>query len=369
MQAVTRMFMTMALMAVLALGVGVVVAQDDDLGMADAVVSGDLNSACAVAVQEFFRTRDMSVLGPNVMFSDPDTMGIGMTGMETSAGADTTGAMGNLTQPMMFDSAAFGDGLYDIRSLVVGDTLVVAEFTFTGTNTGDFMGQAATNIPVSAPAVAIFNCENGAVTEARLYYDRASIMSQMGIDSGMTGADTVEGADTMATEAGMDTTGTDTTGMDTAGLDTTGADTAPIDPLAGGDTLSMETLPPDPYALLDAVTDDPAAYMGQTVTVAGPITELAGGLADNGFIIVEEDLIGDDPALIIGATADLLAGSTWAVDQQVIVTGVVRGMVIADLEAELGYDLADELYAGYENFPVIVASEVGPYDPAAQTAP
>ena len=359
MKAVTRMFVTVALMAVLALGVGAVVAQDDDLGMADAVVSGDLDSACAVAVQEFFRTRDMSVLGPNVMFSDPDTMGIGMTGMETSDGGDTTGAMGNLTQPMMFDSAAFGDGLYDIRSLVVGDTLVVAEFTFTGTNTGDFMGQAATNIPVSAPAVAIFNCENDAVTEARLYYDRASIMSQMGIDSGMTGADTVEGADTMATEAGMDT----------AGLDTTGADTAPIDPLAGGDTLSMETLPPDPYALLDAVTDDPAAYMGQTVTVAGPITELAGGLADNGFIIVEEDLIGDDPALIIGATPDLLAGSAWAVDQQVIVTGVVRGMVIADLEAELGYDLADELYAGYENFPVIVASEVGPYDPAAQIAP
>ena len=346
MNAVTRMFVTVAMLAILVLGASAVVAQDDDLGMADAVVSGDLNSACAVVVQEFFRTRDMSVLGPNVMFSDPDT----------------AGTMDGMMQPMMFDSAAFGDGVYDIRSLVVGDTLVVVEFTFSGTNTGDFVGQAATNMAVSVPAVAIFTCENDAVTDVRVYYDRANVMSQMGMGTDM-GADTAAAdaaaADTMATEESMDAAG-----ADTAPTNTTGADTAPIDPLTGVDgAVDVETLPPDPYALLDAVTDDPAAYMGQTVTVAGPITELAGGLADNGFIIVEEDLIGDDPALIIGATPDLLAGSTWAVDQQVIVTGVVRGMVIADLEAELGYDLADEFYVGYESFPVIVASEIGPYDP------
>lgn len=366
-----RMSMCVATAAFTLLGATTAFAQDD-LGMDDAMISGDTNSACAVVVQDFFRTRDMSVLGPNVTFSDPDTMDAVGTmdmppadavateeGMDTIAegdttvseeGMDTTDSMGTLLQPMLFDMAAFGDGTYDIRSMIVGDGVVVVEFTFSGTNTGDLMGQPATNAAVNTPAVAIFACDGETVSDVRVYYDRASVMNQLGMGTSMTGEDTMAGADTTAME-GMDTVGNDTlVGADTLGMDTVG----------------MDTMANDPYATLDAVTDDPTAYMGQTVTVAGPIRELVGGDVANGFVIVEEDLIGDDPALIVGADAAMLTGGAWAVDQQVIVTGTVQSMVVTDLETSLGYDLTDDLYAGYEGYPVIVASEVGPYDPNAQ---
>lgn len=374
MELTKRLTICMAIAACVLLGATAALAQDD-LGMDDAMVSGDVNSTCALVVQDFFRTRDMSVLGPNVTFSDPDTMdAVGTmdmppSGADTTAegettgeGIDTTDSMGSMLQPMLFDMAAFGDGSYDIRSMIVGDNAVVVEFTFSGTNTGDLMGQAATNAMVNTPAVAIFACQGDVVSDVRVYYDRVGIMNQLGMGTSMTGEDTMAGADTTAMDD-METAGNDTlAGMDTVASDSmTGEDAAALDTMVG-----MDTLPPDPYALLDAISDDPAAYMGQTVTVAGPIREIVGGDLGNGFIIVEEDLIGDDPALILGTNPELLSGGAWAIDQQVIVTGVVHGMVVADLEAQLGYDLSDDLYVAYEGVPVIIASEVGPYDPNAQ---
>lgn len=393
---------TMLMAASLMFGATSAFAQDGDAGMTNASISGDTNSACAVAVQDFLRTGDASAFTSGAsattgtMDAEPadattdsevmateealDTTGAADVDLEATEAADaalttdetldTTGTMDS--QPTPFDLSAFGEGTYEVHTLIVGDNAVFAEFTFTADADSEIASQLPEGATILTPAAAVFDCEADTITEARVYYQREEVSGGMDVEGAedtddMAGTDTIEATETAAmdAEAGADTLeGADTTAMDTVegeGVDTLeGADTGMND-VAAAD-LPMD----DPYAVLDAITDNPEAYMGQTVTVAGPITEYAGGDISNGFIIVEEDLIGDDPALILGADGELLTGGAWEVGQQVIVTGVVRGMSVTELEGELGYDLTDDVYAGWENIPVIVASEVGPYDPNAQ---
>ena len=415
---------TMLMAASLMFGATSAFAQDGDAGMTNASISGDTNSACAVAVQDFLRTGDASAFTSGAsattvtMDAEPadattdsevmateealDTTGAADVDLEATEAADaalttdetldTTGTMDS--QPTPFDLSAFGEGTYEVHTLIVGDNAVFAEFTFTADADSEIASQLPEGATILTPAAAVFDCEADTITEARVYYQREEVSGGMDVEGAedtddMAGTDTIEATETAAmdAEAGADTLEGAEAGADTLegadavvgahtvdGPHPTAMDTVEgegVDTLEGADTgmndVAAADLPmDDPYAVLDAITDNPEAYMGQTVTVAGPITEYAGGDISNGFIIVEEDLIGDDPALILGADGELLTGGAWEVGQQVIVTGVVRGMSVTELEGELGYDLTDDVYAGWENIPVIVASEVGPYDPNAQ---
>lgn len=116
-------------------------------------------------------------------------------------------------------------------------------------------------------------------------------------------------------------------------------------------------------ATLDDVIDNPDAWFGQTVTVAGYIDEDT-NLAMGNFVIRDDDVLDQDRAVVLSTTdaqAAIPTGTlveTWSVGDRVTVTGTVRPFVIADLEAELGYDIDDTLYEGYEDLPAIVATSV-----------
>ncbi len=80
---------------------------------------------------------------------------------------------------------AFPDGkIGDLHVVTQGNT-VVAEFTGRGTHTGELGGPmgpiAPTNRKVEMRCVEILEFANGKVTSARVYFDTANMMMQLGI--------------------------------------------------------------------------------------------------------------------------------------------------------------------------------------------
>jgi hypothetical protein len=104
----------------------------------------------------------------------------------------------------------------------------------------------------------------------------------------------------------------------------------------------------------DDLTDNLSAYLGQTVTVRQEAEEVIG---ESAFLFDDDQLFGGERRLVINASGEglfLVDGD----DTQVQATGEVRELVVADLETEYGLDLDPELYAEYEQQPVIVAESL-----------
>lgn len=102
------------------------------------------------------------------------------------------------------------------------------------------------------------------------------------------------------------------------------------------------------------LTENLSAYLGQTVTVREEAEEVIGEAA---FLLDEDQLFGGEEVLVINASGEGLFLADGD-DTEVQVTGEVRELVIADLETEYGLDLDPELYAEYEQQPVIVAESL-----------
>ncbi|HEX7600149.1 MAG TPA: ester cyclase, partial [Polyangiaceae bacterium] len=79
--------------------------------------------------------------------------------------------------------SAFPDSQMTPTRTFAKGNVVVTESVFTGTNTGDFMGQKATGKKVGYHAVMIswFN-DDGLVSKEHVYYDHATAMAQMKAD-------------------------------------------------------------------------------------------------------------------------------------------------------------------------------------------
>ena len=95
-------------------------------------------------------------------------------------------------------------------------------------------------------------------------------------------------------------------------------------------------------------------YLGQTVSVREEVEELVG---DYAFLLDEDQLFGGEETLIINASGqpvDLVEGD----DTDVQVTGEVRELVLADLEAEYNFDLDNDVFVEYENQPAIIAQSI-----------
>lgn len=102
------------------------------------------------------------------------------------------------------------------------------------------------------------------------------------------------------------------------------------------------------------LSDNLIAYVGETVTVREEAEEVIG---DSAFLLDDDQLFGGEEVLVINASGEglfLVDGD----DTEVQVTGEVRELIIADLETEYGLDLDPELYAEYEQQPVIVAESL-----------
>jgi steroid delta-isomerase-like uncharacterized protein len=289
-----RILVGLVVVALLAMGVSFAVAQDTSTN-----VYGDQNSQAWQNVQQFFQSGDFGVLGSDFQWNGP--LGQQPLMANQMANADT-----------LFNRNAFADSSYDIRSAIVTDNAVAVEFTFHGTQNGAFMGQTATSRPVNLPAVAVFHFDdNDQVDTVHTYYDTDALRSQLGF---------ANPGYTYSAPAALPVTGD--------------------------------------QASLDDIIDNPMAYDGMQVSVLAVIREFVGGVPGNGLIVHDYDLLNPDPALVVGANADILNNAAFQIDQAVEVDGTVYGAGIINARDQLGYDLNWNTGVDFQNIPVIVADQV-----------
>lgn len=81
----------------------------------------------------------------------------------------------------MFYGGAFGDGHYTLQNMLIEGHRVMLEFTFHGTHTGPLGEIPATGRTVELPMMSVYHVEDGYIQWARLYYDSASLMRQLGL--------------------------------------------------------------------------------------------------------------------------------------------------------------------------------------------
>ncbi len=102
------------------------------------------------------------------------------------------------------------------------------------------------------------------------------------------------------------------------------------------------------------LTDELSAYLGETVTVRQDVQELVG---DSAFLLDDDQFFGGEEVLVINASEEglmLVEGE----GTEVQVTGEVREFLMADLEQEYDVELDPDLFAEYEQQPVIVAQSL-----------
>ena len=75
---------------------------------------------------------------------------------------------------------AFPDLHVEIDNLIVAEPFVVVEWRATGTNTGQFAGAEPTGLPFTRRGVGVAEVHNGSFTAYRDYFDRATMLSQIG---------------------------------------------------------------------------------------------------------------------------------------------------------------------------------------------
>lgn len=108
------------------------------------------------------------------------------------------------------------------------------------------------------------------------------------------------------------------------------------------------------------ISDNPEAFIGQTVTVRGEVDDIRGVQT---FTLNDNDLIADEDLLVIASEplTDLVrepAGAALQEDDRIRVSGTVRRLVVTDIERELDFDLDPELEVEFRDRPVLVADEV-----------
>ena len=154
---VTRQLFAVALMA----GAGAGLAQPVD----DAVTRATRETFMAHSVH-----HDPSYFAEDATFTD-------MTNpSQPLVGRDAIGAM-----LATFFSGAFADGGYRTENLLIEGNRVLLEFTYLGTHTGQFGELPPTGRRVELPMMSVYHVEDGLIRWARLYYDSASLLRQLGV--------------------------------------------------------------------------------------------------------------------------------------------------------------------------------------------
>ncbi|MBE9212241.1 hypothetical protein IQ247_05870 [Plectonema cf. radiosum LEGE 06105] len=101
------------------------------------------------------------------------------------------------------------------------------------------------------------------------------------------------------------------------------------------------------------VVDNTAALAGKTVTVRSEPVDKVGPAS---FTVSDQKFFGSEPILVINASGEPF--TLPADDIEVQVTGIVRNLVVADIEREYDLDLDTEYYTDYENKPAIIAQSI-----------
>ncbi|MEL6159217.1 MAG: hypothetical protein AAFQ40_09835 [Cyanobacteria bacterium J06623_5] len=104
----------------------------------------------------------------------------------------------------------------------------------------------------------------------------------------------------------------------------------------------------------EEIADGAEGAIGETVTIRAEVEETIG---ESSFLLEDDMLFGGEDILVINASSEpfVLLDSD---DTEVQVTGEVQQLVIAEFETEYGLDLDPELYAEYEERPVVIAQSI-----------
>ena len=104
----------------------------------------------------------------------------------------------------------------------------------------------------------------------------------------------------------------------------------------------------------EEVANNTDALAGKTVTVR---SEPKGKVGPASFTVSDEKFFGDESILVVNASGELF---TLPADDdiEIQVTGVVRNLVIADVEREYNLKLDKQFYVEYENKPAIIAQSI-----------
>lgn len=109
------------------------------------------------------------------------------------------------------------------------------------------------------------------------------------------------------------------------------------------------------------ITSNPKQYYGRTLAVTGEVEEI---LSPTTFTLDEDQLFGASDLLVLVANPKTGTTANTAVkeDQTVAVTGVLRPLVVADLEREYDFNwdegFVKQLEAEYSQKPVLVVQSV-----------
>ena len=75
---------------------------------------------------------------------------------------------------------AFPDQRHDNVRFHVADDAIIAEFDLLGTNLGEFYGMPPTGKAFRVPVIAVFFFDGDRITNERIYFDAASLLTQLG---------------------------------------------------------------------------------------------------------------------------------------------------------------------------------------------
>lgn len=75
---------------------------------------------------------------------------------------------------------AFPDQRHDNVRFHVADDAIIAEFDLLGTNLGEFYGLPPTRRSFRVPIIAVFAFDEDRITSERVYFDAASLLTQIG---------------------------------------------------------------------------------------------------------------------------------------------------------------------------------------------
>jgi hypothetical protein len=114
-------------------------------------------------------------------------------------------------------------------------------------------------------------------------------------------------------------------------------------------------------ATVGEILNDPASFIGQSVTVDSTINSTVG---QNAFVLNPDNV--DEGLLVVGrgpfsrpdATGDE-GNATLSEGDRVQVSGVVRIFSLSEVEQELGISLNEEEFTNYDGRPVVVAEQIG----------
>ena len=104
----------------------------------------------------------------------------------------------------------------------------------------------------------------------------------------------------------------------------------------------------------EEVANNSAQLDGKTVTVR---SEPKGKVGPTSFTVEDEKFFGSEPILVVNASGEPFTLPADD-DTEIQVTGIVRNLVIADIEREYSLTLDKQYYAEYENKPAIVAQSI-----------